>query len=92
LLHRLENTAERTTRNSPKIKIATRKILGKILHKKDKSKWYLICQEWLHIDDGDSFITATVRGGIKLLIDSGSKCNLLTDKTWKRLKDKKIQV
>lgn len=46
-----------------------------------------------HIDDDDSLITATVGGvPIELLIDSRSKCNLLTDKTWESLKNKKIQV
>lgn len=46
-----------------------------------------------HIDDDDSFITVTVGGvPIELLLVLGSKCNLLTEKTWKKLKDKKIQV
>jgi len=46
-----------------------------------------------HIDDDDSLITVTVGEiSIELLIDSGSKCNLLTDRTWEKLKNKKVQV
>lgn len=46
-----------------------------------------------HIDNDDSLITAVVGGvSIDFLIDSGSKCNLLTDKTWESLKNKKIRV
>lgn len=45
-----------------------------------------------HLDD-DSNITCDL-GGVetKLLIDSGSTCNLLTDKTWNLLKGQNIEV
>lgn len=45
-----------------------------------------------HLDDDTNI--KCILGGIEanLLIDSGSKCNLITDKTWNQLKSQKINV
>ncbi|XP_053601232.1 uncharacterized protein K02A2.6-like isoform X1 [Plodia interpunctella] len=45
-----------------------------------------------HLDE-DETIQCTIGGiCVAMLIDSGSKCNVITDKTWQYLKNNKVQV
>ncbi|XP_045761224.1 uncharacterized protein LOC123864657 isoform X2 [Maniola jurtina] len=45
-----------------------------------------------HLDD-DETIKCSIGGvTIDILIDSGSKCNVITDKTWQLLKDNRVKI
>ncbi|XP_049871516.1 uncharacterized protein LOC126370600 [Pectinophora gossypiella] len=45
-----------------------------------------------HLDD-DAVVKCEIGGvAVDMLIDSGSKCNIITDKTWKHLKDLKVKA
>lgn len=45
-----------------------------------------------HIDD-DATLSCNVGGvEVEMIIDSGSKCNILSNKTWNRLKECKVEV
>lgn len=76
---RYTNNATDTSNKKPKIDIT----------KNDKTSEidYIF-----HLDE-DSVINCTMGGvNLDMLIDSGSKCNVITDKTWQVLKDNKIQI
>ncbi|KAG6454310.1 hypothetical protein O3G_MSEX008647 [Manduca sexta] len=45
-----------------------------------------------HLDEDETINCAVGGITINMLIDSGSKCNVITDRTWQLLKDKKVEV
>lgn len=82
-----ERLTKRSFQNSPKDVVPAKKPRQEGTNSNKEEVDYVF-----HLDD-DSQIKC-ILGGVEttLLIDSGSTCNLLTDKTWNNLKGQKIEV